>query len=171
MICIDDLRPGKCIKSILDHDVWAMAGDAFTLTADTRKSVEGFAQVGDRAYKVMECALVSNVGALRRLHSDLHWSPAQLEALAKSQVAEFGPLSDDAQKGMRAVIDSLRPLARVGLDNWHASVRVLLEMYGLNGPGALSTQQIAAVMDKAHQVTEEESPQMHAFVHALLKVP
>ena len=80
-------------------------------------------------------------------------------------------LSDEAREGMQALIDSLRPLAKVGLDSWHASVRVWLEMYRPNGPGALSTQQIAVVIGKAPPLVDGENPDLHMFIKTLLEVP
>lgn len=171
LIRIADLRLGNCIETILDHFVWAIAGDAFALTQEVRKAVESFGHIAEKAYTVFECAIVSNVDALRRLHGDLQWNPTQINALYKSQVAEFGHLSDGAQKEMRFLIDSLRPLARVALETWHASVRVLLGEYGLHGPGALAARQIAAVIGKTPATTKEESPELHSFVNMLLQVP
>ena len=157
LINIHDLNAALSIQPILDHKVWTIVDDNFGPLCEARDSFLAYVQKGEKAYQLMECALVGATPELGKLHRDLHWSAAQLEAFARCSIVEFGDMSEEASLNMQMIIEAIVPLAKGKVLDWYGSVRVLVEMYARSGPGVLPAQQIACVLSQAPPLIDAET--------------
>ena len=76
---------GSAAVAISDEDMARPVQAAHTLL----KEMQDFHSRGEVMYEVLHCALIKNVVELRSIN-DVHWSPKQLEALARVSDRVFG---------------------------------------------------------------------------------